>query len=128
MIVTIDGINREEKETQYGVKSRVGLKIVESEVFDVNGTKIEVQDRWFNGMLSPTNNGTENWSKGDKVNIAIKEKEGKYLNFTVVRDGSTPVKSTSNPDLSDILRRLETVEKALEDLKPQEVIDPTDDF
>lgn len=130
-IVTIDGINREEKETQYGMKQRIGLKIVESKVFDINGTEIAVNDRWFNGMVALTNNGTEHWKKGDKVNIAITQKEGKYLNFKVVRDDSAPapVAQTNDAVIADIYARLATVESQLKSLLPAEVIpDPTDDF
>jgi hypothetical protein len=133
MQVTIDGINREEKETQYGMKQRIGLKIVESKVFDINGTEIPVNDRWFNGMVALTNNGTESWKKGDKVNIAITQKEGKYLNFKVVRDESapTPAHTSQSNDavVADIYARLATVESQLKSLLPAEVIpDPTDDF
>lgn len=132
MIVTIDGINREEKETQYGMKQRVGLKLVEQKVFDINGTEVQVNDRWLNGMLSLGNNGTENWKKGDKVNIAITEKEGKYLNFKVVRDDSAPKSSSSSSNdsvLKDIQDRLAAVESQLKAILPaQPVVDPTDDF
>lgn len=132
MFVTIDGINREEKETQYGMKQRIGLKVLESKVFDINGTEIAVNDRWFNGMVSLTNNGTESWKKGDKVNIAITQKEGKYLNFKVVRDESGAVSQPTQSNdsvISDIQSRLATIEAQIKSLLPAEVVpDPTDDF
>ena len=134
MIVTIDGINREVKTTQYGDKQRVGLKILETSVIDLNGTTIPVNDRWLNGMLKPTGNGTEAWKKGDQVNIKIVQK-GDYLNFTPIFDGATPSAGNSpsalQAQVDDLSRRVNALEIELRGTKVEPdtpAVDPRDDF
>lgn len=133
MIVTIDGINREMKTTQYGEKQRVGIKIVETSVIDLNGTTIAVNDRWLNGMLKPSGNGTEDWKKGDQVNIKIVQK-GDYLNFSPVFDGAAPSPrqgSSLDAEVADLKRRVAAIETSLSGgrVEPETpAIDPRDDF
>lgn len=134
MQVTIDGINREIKTTQYGEKQRVGLKILETSVIDLNGTTIPVNERWLNGMLKPTGNGTESWKKGDQVNIKIVQK-GEYLNFSPVFDGAAPTHSPSSSGLeaqvAEIARRVSAIETELRGgrVEPETpAVDPRDDF
>lgn len=87
MIVTLDGVSRNTKDTQYGPKEQLGIKVVESKVFDINGLEITVSDRWLNTYNTK---GTEGWDKGMKVNVLITEKDGKYLNFKPADAGAQP--------------------------------------
>jgi hypothetical protein len=76
--VTLEAVNRSQKETAYGIKTQIGIKISETSIKDVNGNDIIVADRWLNTF---TTKGTESWDKGMSVNIDVIEKDGKYLNF-----------------------------------------------
>lgn len=99
MKVTISAINRTQKQTQYGVKEQVGMKIEESTITDVNGASINVADRWLNSFNTK---GTENWDNGMSVNIDVIEKDGKYLNFKVGSASSAP-----SPELESRVAKLE---------------------
>lgn len=78
MKVTIEAVNRSQKETVHGIKPQIGIKISETTVKDVNGTDISVSERWLNSYNVA---GTDNWDKGMSVNVDIVEKDGKWLNF-----------------------------------------------
>lgn len=125
MIVTIKGIYRDEKETKYGKKDQVALKVEENEVIDQDGTSIQVGDRYIRGLFAPGQSGTEEWENGDQVNIRIAQ-SGDFLNFKMA-DGDQPTQKTP---LVDRVKRLEDAvfnQKEAE-AKVEEPVDPTDDF
>lgn len=97
MKVTIDAINRSQRETVRGIADTVGLKIVETTIQDINGKDIQVNDRWLNTFKVE---GTQAWDKGSVVNIKVIEKDGKYLNFT-------PVIGVDTDDLNARVTKLE---------------------
>lgn len=80
MQVTLTRIFRGDVETRYGTKPKIGIKTVEHE------------DKWLSTFKLQ---GTESWKEGDKVNIAVEEKNG-YLNFTPII-----------PDYNDRITKLE---------------------
>lgn len=81
MKVTISRIVRGDKDTKFGTKNSVGLKIQETTISDVNGNEVEVNDRWLNCLYDLNRqNGTEAWNDGDSVDIDVTV-NGEYLNF-----------------------------------------------
>lgn len=74
MIITIKAISRKPKETQYGIKTSVGIK------------SSEYGDRWLNGWADEIN---QNWKNGDQVEVSIEENNG-YLNFKAIKPSVQP--------------------------------------
>lgn len=123
--VTIDAINRTQKETKYGLKDQVGIKIVEATTTDVSGNTVNINDRWLNTFQAQ---GTEKWSKGDVVSIDLIEKDGKYLNFKpssadsmAVTDLELRVKRLEEKVFGDVASKVATPEV-------EEVSSTYDDF
>ena len=127
--VTIKKVFQAEKETKFGMKVSVGLKIEEETVTDVNGETVEVKDRYINGWFPK---GYEfPFQEGDIVNILIAERDV-YLDFKIP-DGST----SGDMSITSRVLKLEKQMKGLlgetkdtSDKEPEgeEEADPSEDF
>lgn len=83
--VTITKVFQSEKETKFGPKVSVGLKIEEPNVTDLNGESVDIKDRYINGWFPK---GYEfPFQEGDIVNVIVTER-GEYLDFKIP-EGST---------------------------------------
>lgn len=80
------------KETKFGNKMNVGLKIQEDKIKDINGQDIVVGDRYVNGWFKE--DFTFPYSEGDVVDLLVVVK-GEYLNFSLPGVGKPPAEDTS---------------------------------
>lgn len=100
--VTIARVVNSIKTTKFGDKLSVGLKIKETEVVDINGTKVPVNDRFLNAWFNPEYKFEP--KEGDVVDILVSQR-GDYLDFKLPGVGKPPA-----PDMSAIIERIAKLE------------------
>ena len=124
MKVTLDKVFKSVKETKFGEKLSVGIKIKEATVHDINGDEVTVGDRYINAWMPK--DAQFNYEAGQVINIQVKQR-GDYLDFKMV-DGQQP----STPSTSGLEERVKRLEEAVfkdepVDSEPETAPDP-DDF
>lgn len=86
MKVTLTQVLSKAKETKYGMKQSVGIKIQEETVLDINGETVEVNDRYLNGWFKE---GYEPpFTIGDTIDIVVKQR-GEWLDFSLPKAGES---------------------------------------
>jgi len=103
--VTLKKVFQSEKETKFGMKVSVGLKIEEETVTDINGEDVEVKDRYINGWFPKGYDFP--FQEGDVVNVLVAVR-GDYLDFKI------PDNATSGE--MSITKRVLRLEKQMKDL------------
>lgn len=100
--VTIDKVFNDAKETKFGPRAQLSIKIKESVVKDINEQDVEIGGNYIRGFfpagfIAP-------FKQGDVVDLLI-IKKGEYLNFTIPGVGKPPT-----PDLQNIVERIKKLE------------------
>lgn len=109
--VTINKVFQSEKETKFGLKVSVGLKIDEDTVTDINGEDVEIKDRYINGWFPKGYDFP--FQEGDVVNVLVAVR-GDYLDFKL------PDNATSGE--MSITKRVLRLEKQMKDLTEGKVV------
>ena len=103
--VTLEKVFTKVKETKFGPKLSVGLKIKEATVTDVDGVEVQVNDRYLNAWLKE--DAVFPHKEGDVIEIAVKQR-GEWLDFSLgAFKGGT---SSDGPRLAAIEARLSKLE------------------
>ena len=123
MQVTLTRVSKNVKETKFGNKLSVGLKIKETEVTDINGTKVAVNDRFLNGWFNEDFKFEP--QEGDVIDILITTRDN-YIDFKLPGVGKPPA-----PDMSAIVERIARLESVVYGTKENnksepEAVDPND--
>lgn len=84
MKVTLEKVFKNVKETKFGPKLSVGLKIRESKVTDIEGKEVIIGDRYLNAWFKP--DFVFNHDVGDTIEILVKQR-GEWLDFTLPKPG-----------------------------------------
>lgn len=105
MKVTLTRVVSNVKETKFGKKLSVGLKIKETAIQDINGTTIAVNDRFINGWFNEDFKFEH--KEGDVVEILIATR-GDYLDFKIPGVGKPPA-----PDMGSLIDRIVKLETAV---------------
>lgn len=120
MKVTLEKVFKNVKETKFGPKLSVGLKIRESKVTDIEGKEVIVGDRYLNAWFKPDFNFAHD--VGDSIDILIKQR-GEWLDFSIPKPGE------NTGALADLAARVARLEAhcGLTTTEPEPPSDP-DDF
>lgn len=117
--VTLTRVVSNVKETKFGKKLSVGLKIKESTVRDINGSDVAVNDRFINGWFNEDFKFEP--KEGDVIDILIATR-GEYLDFKLPGVGKPPVADTSA--LVDRIIKLEQAVFGAQENKKEPVLPP----
>tara|TARA_R100001086_G_C11848217_1_gene261010 strand:+ start:2259 stop:2627 length:369 start_codon:yes stop_codon:yes gene_type:complete len=112
MKVTLTKVYTNVKETKYGEKLSVGLKIAEKQVNDIDGNSIDVNDRYINAWFPKDTEFA--YSEGDTIDIRVKQR-GEYLDFQLVDGLPKPGAALE--------ARVAKLEKQMAELTGGEVVD-----
>ena len=136
--VTIKKVFSNIKETKFGPKMSIGLKVEETTVSDINGEDIEIKDRFINSWFPK--DFTFPFQEGDIVNVLITSR-GDYLDFKLPENATSGDMSitsrvlrleTQMKGLLDSEKTVDEYHKAVEEavkVDPTEpVVDPSDNF
>lgn len=80
MQVTLEKVFKSVKETKFGPKLSVGLKIKETTAQDINGDSVTINDRYINGWFKQDFNFEH--EAGDVIDILLTTRN-EYLDFTL---------------------------------------------
>jgi len=117
--VTLEKVFTKVKETKFGPKLSVGLKIKEATVTDVDGVEVQVNDRYLNAWLKE--DAVFPHKEGDVIEIAVKQR-GEWLDFSLgAFKGGT---SSDGPRLAAIEARLSKIEARLDGADEDEETEP----
>ncbi len=100
--VTIEKVFTKVKETKFGEKLSVGLKIKESSVEDLNGAAVQVNDRYLNGWFNKDYKFP--YKEGDEVDIIITTR-GDWLDFQLPEVAA--MKKGGDPTIGPRVTKLE---------------------
>lgn len=110
MKVTLNKVFTSVKETKYGEKLSVGLKINEKQVNDIDGNTVDVNDRYINAWFPKDTRFPYN--EGDTIDIRVKQR-GDYLDFQLINDmpkpGQAAVSDTRISNLESRVAKLEEI-------------------
>lgn len=118
--VTIEKVFSDEKETKFGKRTQLSIKVKESTVKDINGTDVSVAGKYIRGFfpqgfIAP-------FKEGDETEILLVQK-GEFLNFNIPGVGKPPA-----PDTSNLVDRIAKLEAAVFGgtvvPEPEEAVDP----
>ena len=107
--VTITKVSSNVKETKFGPKLSVGLKIKELVVQDINGEAVNVGDRYLNAWFPKDH--VFKYKEGDKIDIIVKQR-GEWLDF-MTKEQAEKSKTGVGDILKDHESRIQKLEAAL---------------
>ena len=100
--VTIDKVFSDAKETKFGKRTQLSIKVKESTVKDINGVDIKVDGKYIRGFFPE--GFVAPFKDGEQAEILVLQK-GEFLNFSLPGVGKPPA-----PDVGVLLERIATLE------------------
>lgn len=124
--VTLEKVFTKVKETKFGPKLSVGLKVKEASVEDINGIKVQVNDRYINGWFKQ--DYVFPHKEGEEIEILLTTR-GEYLDFTLPEIAAQ--KRGGDPSLGPRVAKLEKqISEIIAHLKieEEEILEDPNDF